>query len=231
MESEYWIQEKNALRSFLIFTSLMVGVLNIGFSINSSHFRVKTIEIESISNNYEISDFSDEVLNQSIWLISRDTFSSKEMKYSTIENVEVLKEYPNKVTLIINEYPELILVSDLRGTIPTRNILYKNGMEILPSNFGDLPKIVITNGPLGEGFNGELISMLMTFKKYNLNQSNFSFNYDGKKLTGVYGDTFLDLGAPVDLGTKAAALGSLLENTECAGEVRFLGPEEIVADC
>ena len=231
MESEYVLQEKNRFRSFLIFAFLLTGILNIGLSINSSHFRVKTIEIESISNNYNSNDFSNEVLNQSIWLINSDTFISKKIQYPTIENVEVHRDYPDKVTLIISEHAELIVISDLRGTIPSRNVLYKNGLEILTSDKRDLPTIVITNGPLKAGFNGELISMMMTFKNYDLNQSNFSFNYDGEQLKGVYEETLINFGPSVDLGTKAAALGSLLENSSCSGEVRFLGSEELIANC
>ncbi len=231
MESEYSLQERNSFRPFLIFTFLLIGILNVGFSINSSHFRVKTIEIESISNKYDSTDFSNEVLNQSIWLINSDTFISKKMQYPTVENIEVLKEYPDKIILVISEYAELIVISDLRGTFPVRNVLYKNGLEISSSEVGELPSIVITNGPVEAGFNGELISMIMTFKNYNLDSSDLSFNYDGENLIGVYGETLIDFGPPVDLGTKAAALGALLENSECNGEVRFLGSEEIVANC
>ena len=39
MESEYSQQEKNGFRSFLVFTFLLTGILNIGFSINSSNFK------------------------------------------------------------------------------------------------------------------------------------------------------------------------------------------------
>ena len=231
MESLHNLQEKNGFRSFLIFTFLLTGILNVGFSINSINFRVKTIEIESNSDKYDSTNFSKEVLNQSIWFINSDTFISKKMQYPTIENVEVRKEYPDKVILVISEYDEIIVISDLRGTIPVRNVLYKNGLEIPSSEIGELPTVVIANGPVEAGFNGELISMILTFKNYNLNASNLSFNYDGEKLTGVYGETFINFGSPIDLGTKASALGSLLENSVCSGEVRFVGPEEIIANC
>ena len=231
MASLHNLQEKNVFRSFLIFTFLLTGILNVGFSINSSNFRVKTIEIESTSNKYDSTDFSKEVLYQSIWLINSDTFISKKMQYPTIENLEVLKDYPDKVVLVINEHAEIIVISDLRGTIPVRNILYKNGLEVPSSEVGELPTIVVTNGPVEVGFNGELISMIMTLKNYNLDSSNLSFNYDGEKLRGVYSETFIDFGPPVDLGTKAAALGALLEKSECSGEVRFLGSEELTANC
>ena len=231
MENEYSLQVTNGFKSFLIFAFLLVVILNVGLSINSSYFRVKTVEIESISNSYNKTDFINEIFNQSIWFINSETFTSKKMQYPTIENVEVRKEYPDKVILIISDYDEIIVISDLRGTSPVRNVLYKNGLEISSPNTAGLPTIVITNGPVEAGFSGELISMVMTFRNYNLNQSSFSFNFDGQKLTGAYEETLINFGPSRDLGTKAAALGSLLENSECSGEVRFLGPEELVANC
>jgi len=231
MESEYSFQEKKSLKSFLLFTFLLICLINVGFSINSSYFRVKTIEVNSISNNFRSSDFSNESLNQSIWLIDSDTFNDKKIQYPTIESVIITKEFPDKVIVNVIEYEELIVVTDLRGTIPRRTILYKNGLEIVSSDIRDLPTLSISNGPVQAGFNGELVSMIMTLKNYQLNESDFSFYYDGQKLTGEYGETMIDFGPSIDLGTKGAAIGSLLENSECSGEVRFIGSEEIIANC
>jgi len=231
MESEYSFQEKKSLKSFLLFTFLLTSLINVGFSINSSYFRVKTIEINSISSNISSADFSNETLNQSIWLIDSDTFNDKKIQFPTIENITITKEYPNKVTVNIIEYEELIVVTDLRGTIPFRSILYKNGLEVESSEMRDLPTLSISNGPVQTGFNGELVSMMMTLKKYTLNESDFSFNYDGQRLTGEYRETLIDFGPSIDLGTKGAALGALLENSECSGEIRFIGSEEIIANC
>ena len=231
MESEYSFSEKNSLKSFLLFTFLLICIINVGFSINSTNFRVKIIEVNSISNNFSSSDFSNESLNQSIWLINRDTFEDKKIQYPTIESVIITKEYPDKVIVNVIEYEELIVVTDLRGTIPRRTILYKNGLEIVSSDIRDLPTLSISNGPVQAGFNGELVSMIMTLKNYQLNESDFSFYYDGQKLTGEYGETMIDFGPSIDLGTKGAAIGSLLENSKCSGEVRFIGSEEIIANC
>ena len=231
MESEYNFHEEKSLKSFLLFAFLIICLINIGFSINSSYFRVKTIEINSISSNISSADFSNETLNQSIWLIDSDTFNDKKIQFPTIENITITKEYPNKVTVNIIEYEELIVVTDLRGTIPFRSILYKNGLEVESSEMRDLPTLSISNGPVQTGFNGELVSMMMTLKKYTLNESDFSFNYDGQRLTGEYRETLIDFGPSIDLGTKGAALGALLENSECSGEIRFIGSEEIIANC
>ena len=164
MENEFSNQEKNYLSSFLIFAFLLIVLLCIGFSINSSYFKVKTIEINSTSSKYNIADFSIEALNKSIWLINGDTFLNNRIKFPTIENVTVAKEYPDKIILNIIEYEELLVVTDLRGTIPRRTILYKNGLEIVSADINNLPTISILNGPVQAGFNGELISMMMTFK-------------------------------------------------------------------
>jgi len=231
VESEYNFHEEKSLKSFLLFAFLIICLINIGFSINSSYFRVKTIEINSISSNISSADFSNETLNQSIWLIDSDTFNDKKIQFPTIENITITKEYPNKVTVNIIEYEELIVVTDLRGTIPFRSILYKNGLEVESSEMRDLPTLSISNGPVQTGFNGELVSMMMTLKKYTLNESDFSFNYDGQRLTGEYRETLIDFGPSIDLGTKGAALGALLENSECSGEIRFIGSEEIIANC
>ena len=231
MEREFSIQEKNSLRAFLIFAFLLIGLLSIGFSVNSSYFRVKTIEINSVSSKYDISDFSYEALNKTIWLINSDTFIDNKTKYPTIESLTITKEYPDKIILNITEYEELIVITDLRGTIPLRTILYKNGLEIVSNEKNDLPTISVLNGPVQAGFTGELVSMMMTFQNYELETHTFTFNYDGQKIVGEYKETTIDLGPPFDLGTKAAALGSLLENSNCKGEVRFIGTEELIANC
>ena len=231
MENEFSIQEKNSLRSFLIFAFLLIVLLCISFSINSSYFKVKTIEINTTSSKYNIADFSIEALNKSIWLINGDTFLNNRIKFPTIENVTVAKEYPDKIILNIIEYEELLVVTDLRGTFPRRTILYKNGLEIISADINNLPTISILNGPVQAGFNGELISMMMTFKNYELNLSTFLFNYDGQKIVGEYRETIIDFGPSINLGIKAAALGSLLENSNCSGEIKFIGSEELIADC
>ena len=97
MESEYSFQEKKSLKSFLLFTFLLICLINVGFSINSSYFRVKTIEVNSISNNFSSSDFSNESLNQSIWLINSNIFYDKKIESPTIESITIAKEYPDKI--------------------------------------------------------------------------------------------------------------------------------------
>ena len=48
---------------------------------------------------------------------------------------------------------------------------------------------------------------------------------------GEYRSTLIDFGKPLDLGSKSSALGSLIENSDCQGEIRFISKEDIVANC
>ena len=76
MENKYSQQEQVSLKSFSVFSFLLLIILNIGFIINSSFFRVDQIEINNNSKLFQSIDFSNIVLNQSIWLIDSDTFTT-----------------------------------------------------------------------------------------------------------------------------------------------------------
>ena len=231
MENKYSQQEQVSLKSFSVFSFLLLIILNIGFIINSSFFRVDQIEINNKSKLFQSIDFSNIVLNQSIWLIDSDTFTSIKMNYPTVDRISVIKEYPNKIILNIIEYEELIVITDLRNSIPLRTVLFKNMSEVKSDQKFELATLTISNGPVPPGFNGELVSMLMTLKNYNLSNTSFSFIYNGNNFTGTYKNAFINFGPPIDLGIKAAALGSLLENADCSGDIRFITSEDIIADC
>lgn len=231
MEDIYSQQEQVSLKSFSVFSFLLLIILNIGFIINSSFFRVDQIEINNNSKLLQSIDFSNNVLNQSIWLIDSDAFSSIKMNYPTIERISVIKEYPNKIILNIIEYEELIVITDLRSSIPQRTVLFRNMIEVNSDQKFELATLTISNGPVPPGFNGEIVSMLMTLKNYNLTSTSFSFLYNGNNFTGTYKKAFINFGPPIDLGIKAAALGSLLENADCSGDIRFITSEDIIANC
>ena len=81
------------------------------------------------------------------------------------------------------------------------------------------------------GFNGEMVSLIMMLKSYNLDVNSFNFTYDGDFFIGAYRSTLIDFGKPLDLGSKSSALGSLIENSDCQGEIRFISKEDIIANC
>ena len=231
MEIDFNEQEKVSFRSFLIFSLFLLIILNIGFTLNSSYFRVSNVEVLRSNEIFDEADLIKPALGQSIWLINNDTFSDNILQLPTIESVIISKEYPNKITIELTEYDKIMTVTDLRSSIPKKTTLYKNMIEIESDEIFSIPSLTITNGPVPTGFNGEMVSLIMTLKSYNLDINSFNFTYNGDSFIGEYRSTLIDFGKPFDLGSKSSALGSLIENSECQGEIRFISKEDLIANC
>ena len=231
MEIDFNEQEKVSFRSFLIFSLFLLIILNIGFTLNSAYFRVSNVEVLRSNEIFDEADLIKPALGQSIWLINNDTFSDNILQLPTIESVIISKEYPNKITIKLTEYDKIMTVTDLRSSIPKKTTLYKNMIEIESDEIFSIPSLTITNGPVPTGFNGEMVSLIMTLKSYNLDINSFNFTYNGDSFIGEYRSTLIDFGKPFDLGSKSSALGSLIENSECQGEIRFISKEDLIADC
>ena len=231
MEIDFNEQEKVSFRSFLIFTLFLLTVLNIGFSINSSYFRVSKVEVIGSNELFDETELIKLALGQSIWLINNDSFSNEVLKTPTIESLIITKDYPNELTIELTEYDRILFITDLRGSVPKKSTLYKNMVETDSDKIIDISSLTITNGPVPAGFNGEMVSLIMTLKSYDLDVYTFNFIYDGETFIGEYRDTVINFGKPLDLGSKSSALGSLLEKSECKGEIRFISKEDIVAEC
>ena len=231
MEIDFNEQEKVSFRSFLIFSLFLLIILNIGFTLNSAYFRVSNVEVLLSNEIFDEADLIKPALGQSIWLINNDTFSDNILQLPTIESVIISKEYPNKITIKLTEYDKIMTVTDLRSSIPKKTTLYKNMIEIESDEIFSIPSLTITNGPVPTGFNGEMVSLIMTLKSYNLDINSFNFTYNGASFIGEYRSTLIDFGKPFDLGSKSSALGSLIENSECQGEIRFISKEDLIADC
>ena len=231
METNFNEQEKVSFRSFLIFSFFLLIILNVGYLLNSAYFRV--IKVEVVGNNelFEETELIKPALGQSIWLVNSDTFSDEILDIPIIEKVTITKEYPNEIKIELTSYDKILSITDLRSSIPKKSILYKNMVEIESDKIINIPSLTITNGPVPIGFNGEMVSLIMTIKSYDLDADAFNFIYDGYSFTGEYKDTVINFGPPLDLGSKSSALGSLLENSECRGEIRFISKEDIIADC
>ena len=224
-------QEKVSFRSFLIFSLILLIILNTGFTLNSAYFRVSKVEVFGSNEIFNEADLIKPALGQSIWLINNDTFSNNVLQIPTIESVIISKEYPNKITIELNEYDKIMTITDLRGSIPKKSTLYKNMIEIESDEIFLIPSLTITNGPVPTGFNGEMVSLIMTLKSYNLDVNSFNFTYDGDFFTGEYRSTLINFGKPLDLGSKSSALGALIENSDCQGEIRFISKEDLIAEC
>tara|TARA_A100001388_G_scaffold142408_1_gene105652 strand:+ start:877 stop:1575 length:699 start_codon:yes stop_codon:yes gene_type:complete len=231
MKIDFNEQEKVSFRSFLLFSLFLLIILNTGFTLNSAYFRVGKVEVLGNNELFDEADLIKPALGQSIWLINNDTFSDNLLQLPTIESVIIIKEYPNKITIELTEYDKIMTITDLRGSIPKKRILYKNMIEIETDEIFSVPSLTITNGPVPTGFNGEMVSLIMTLKSYSIDINYFNFTYDGDSFIGEYGATLIDFGKPLDLGSKSSALGSLIENSECQGEIRFISKEDVIANC
>ena len=231
MEIDFNEQEKVSFRSFLIFSLFLLIILNTGFTLNSAYFRVSKVEVLGNNEIFDEADLIKPALGQSIWLVNSDTFSDNLLQIPTIESVIITKEYPNKITIELNEYDKIMTITDLRGSVPKKSTLYKNMIESESDQVFNLPSLTITNGPVPKGFNGEMVSLITTLKSYNLDVDAFNFTYDGASFIGEYGPTLIDFGKPLDLGSKSSALGSILENSACQGEIRFISKEDLIANC
>ena len=231
MQIDFNELEKASLRSFLIFSLFLLIILITGFTLNSTSFRVSDVEVLSTNEIFYKNDFIKPALGQSIWLINNDTFSDNMLQRPTIESLIISKEYPNKITIELTEYDKIMTITDLRGSTPKKTTLYKNMLQIESDDIFAVPSLTITNGPVPTGFSGEMVSLIMTLKNYTLDVNSFNFIYDGTSFIGEYKDTLIDFGKPLDLGSKSSALGSLLENSECQGEIRFISKEDLIANC
>ena len=231
MEIDFNEQEKVSFRSFLIFSLFLLIILNTGFTLNSAYFRVSKVEVLGNNEIFDEADLIKPALGQSIWLVNNDTFTDNMLQIPTIESVIISKEYPNKITIELNEYDKIMTITDLRGSVPKKSTLYKNMIETESDEIFNAPSLTITNGPVPTGFNGEMLSLIMTLKSYNIDVNAFTFIYDGTSFIGEYGPTLIDFGKPLDLGSKSSALGSILENSACQGEIRFISKEDLIANC
>ncbi len=231
MEIDYNEQEKVSFQSFLMFSLFLLIILNTGFTLNSAYFRVSKVEVLGNNEIFDEADLIKPALGQSIWLVNNDTFTDNMLQIPTIESVIISKEYPNKITIELYEYEKILTITDLRGSMPKKSTLYKNMIEIESDDIFLIPSLTITNGPVPTGFNGEMVSLIMTLKRYNLDVNSFNFTYNGDSFIGEYRSTLIDFGKPLDLGGKSSALGSLIENSECQGEIRFISKEDLIANC
>ena len=226
---EYTQLEKTSFKTFLVFSFIIFIVLLPSFYIFSSYYRVTDIEVQGSS--YIDETLFIEFYDISIWSIGETSFENIYTTDRTIEKIELTKKLPNQLKINITHYMQVAEITDLRGSVVTKGVLYKNLLfkEALLEN--DVVNVTITNGPVDDGFNGEIVSLVMTLLNFEIDISEISLKHNGSYLKGAYKEIEIDFLEPVDLSTKASAIGELLEKKSCSGEVTFISNNSFVTDC
>jgi len=226
---DYSHLEQTSFRTFLAFSLLILVFLIPSLFIFSQSYRVKDIEVQGslTINEYHFSQFYD----TSIWAIGESSFENIYTLDKTIEKIELTKELPNKLSITISHYLQVAKITDLRGSVPMEKVLYKNLLFKITELNTEVINVTIVNGPVDEGFNGELVTLAMTLKNFKIDISKITLTLDGESLTGEFEGIFIDFLKPSDLATKGSAIGELLEKSNCTGEVTFVSKESFITSC
>ncbi|MFL2658927.1 MAG: hypothetical protein ACJ0GT_00760 [Candidatus Actinomarina sp.] len=229
MIKDYSQLEQTSFRTFLAFSLLILVFLIPSLFIFSQSYRVKDIEVQGslTINEYHFSQFYD----TSIWAIGESSFENIYTLDKTIEKIELTKELPNKLSITISHYLQVAKITDLRGSVPMEKVLYKNLLYKITELNNEVINVTIVNGPVDEGFNGELVTLAMTLKNFKIDISKITLTLNGESLTGEYEGIFIDFLKPSDLATKGSAIGELLEKSNCTGEVTFVSKESFITSC
>ncbi len=212
--------ESKSFRTFIFFTFVVLIILGFIVSILSSKYRVSIINYDSELNlNYE---GLEGIENLSIWLVSDNNFEKFYIDNQNVENLEISKQLPNIIDIDINLYQKIILYTDFRDSSPEQRVLYKNLYTDDAISEKHIAHLVITNGPIDDGFFNEIVSFILTIEKYEVDLSEVSMTFDGSVIVINYFDTIIDAGKAVDLSRKGSVVGYILEKAECKGRVTIL---------
>ena len=212
--------ESKSFRTFILFTFVLLIILALLVSIFSYKYRVSTIKYDSELNlNY---DGLKKIENLSIWLVNDDNFEKFYLDNLNVESLEISKQLPNVIDININLYQKIIVYTDFRGTSPEQRVLYKNLYTADATSEKDLAHLLITNGPIVDGFYSEIVSFILTVEKYEIDLSEVSMTFDGDVLAINYLDTIIDAGKAIDLSRKGTVVGYILEKGDCKGRVTIL---------
>ena len=192
---------------------------------------VRNIEF---SPKYQVdSSFIETLYGESIWTVDETSVGSLYSTDPTIEKIELTKILPSKLEIKLQFYEQVAEISDLRGSQPKLFVLYKNlyvTESIEASN--NTVSVTIVNGPVDNGFNGEVVALFMTLRNFDyINTGSLKLTHLGASVIGYYKDTEILFGEPIDLATKAAAVGELLSDGSCQGTVRFVSNNSFVTNC
>ena len=223
--------EKTSFRTFLVFSFFLLAVLLPSYLIFSSKYMVKNVEFLP---KYQVdSSFLNTLYGESIWILDETSVESLYSADPTIEKIVLTKILPSKLEIKLQLYEQVAEISDLRGSQPKLSVLYKNlyTTESIDAS-KNVVSVTIVNGPVDNGFNGEIVALFMTLSNFDeINTGSLNLTHLGTSVVGYYKDTEILFGSPIDLATKAAAVGELLSDGSCQGTVRFVSTNSFVTDC
>ena len=216
--------ERQTFRTFLAFSTLLIALILVFFNITSELYRVSEIDYdESLELNV---NSLESLRGTSIWLVDDTYFGSFYEENPSVERITIKKQLPDKLLIQIVISDKLAFIEDNRQS-PTRTfVLHKNLYTHDSGSEEGLITIIIKNGPVEDGFLEEIISFVMTLKKYPVNLANIEAIYDGESMRLTHFKTEFYLGSPSDLGRKAAVLGYYISEQNCDGEIRMVYSEE-----
>ena len=216
--------ERQVFRTFLAFASLILILVLSFFNITRDIYRVSTIVYDtSIDLNIDSLEY---LKGKSIWLIDDAYFESFYQENPSVERIRIQKELPDTLLVQIDISERVAFIRDNRQSPPRSYILYKNLYTRDTNSNEGLASIKINNGPVRDGFFEEVITFVLTLKKYSLNLGNIVVNYDGESVNVIHFNTEFFLGAPSDLARKASVVGYYISEEPCEGEIRVVYTED-----
>ena len=226
--------ERQTFRAFLAFSGLLISALFVFFNITSNFYRISNI-LYNNESGLNISSI-EKLYGTSIWLIDDNYFEIFYTDNPSVENITIKKELPSTLVVDVVISEQIAYILDNRQSPPRTSILHKNMFITETIDNNELVSIKITNGPVRDGFYEEVITFVMTLKKYSVNLSNVDLEFDGVKILVYHFNSKFDLGDATDLGRKASIIGYYLTESPCDGEVRIVYNEEgneirAVANC
>lgn len=212
--------ESKSFRTFTLFIFVGLLIFSLVVSIFSSKYRVSVINYDNgLDLNYE---GLQEVKNLSIWLVNDGDFEKFYFDNQNVENLEISKQLPNVINVNINLHQKMVVYTDFRDSSPEQRVLYKNLYSTVAVSEENLAHLVITNGPIDDGFYNEIVSFILTVGKYEIDLGKISMTFNGDTLVVNYSDTIIEAGKALDLSRKGSVVGYILEKDDCKGKVKIL---------
>lgn len=228
--NEYTQNQIRTFKTFLIFIMITLIVALSAMITSSQKYRIDYIEY-SIEDSIGYQSL-EMLYGKSIWFVDENSFSTLYQDNPEVKNLSITKNLPNRLYVSVELYTKLTNIIDERSSKVNVKVLYENSYTVITEELEEnLPKVQILNGPVGVGFNGEIISFFKTLEKYSFTRENLKLTYNGIDLIAYYNSGIYELGEAIDLGRKGSILGSYLSTDTCTGTVRFINSESTIEDC